>query len=60
MSYIQQKDRKAAFIFVRDLNAHHQEWFGLFSGTDRHGVAAYDFFQISLDVSNLLMDQHID
>ena len=42
MSDIQQVDRKAALIFVGDLNAHYQEWFGSVSGTDRHG-AVYDF-----------------
>ena len=40
-------DRKAAFIFVGDLNAHHQEWLGSVSGTDRHSVAAYDFLNLS-------------
>ena len=52
MSDIQQEDKKTAFIFVGDLNAHHQEWIGSVIGTDRHGVAAYDFSNLK---SNLLM-----
>ena len=43
MNDIQQEDREAAFIFVGDLNAHHQEWLSLANGTDRHDVATYDF-----------------
>ena len=44
---IQQEDIKADFIFIGDLNAHHQEWLGSVSGTDCHGVAAYDFSNLS-------------
>ena len=43
MSDIQLEDKKAVFIFVGDLNAHHQKWLGSVSGTNGHGVAAYDF-----------------
>ena len=42
-----QQDRKAAFNFVEDLNAHHQEWLGSISGTDCHGVAANDVSNLS-------------
>ena len=36
----------ASFLFVGDLNGHHQEW--LFSTTsNRHGVAALDFVTVS-------------
>ena len=34
------------FLFVGDLNNHHQEWLG--SATiNRHGVAAFDFATVS-------------
>ena len=57
MSDIQHEDRKF-FNFVRDLNAHCEEWLGSVSGTNRHGVADYDFSNL-FDMFNLLMDQHI-
>ena len=47
MSNIQREDRKIDFIFVGDLNVHHRDWLGSVSGTDRHGVAAYDFSNLS-------------
>ena len=31
-----------SFLFVGDLNGHHQEWLG-FTTTNSHGVAAFDF-----------------
>ena len=43
MASIQSVDRKASFLFVGDLNAHHVEWLKSRSATDRHGAAAYDF-----------------
>ena len=43
MSSIQENDRKAAFIFVGDFNAHHREWLNSVSPTDRHGLSALDF-----------------
>ena len=43
MSYIQENDRKAAFLFVGDFNAHHREWLNSISPTDRHGLSALDF-----------------
>ena len=33
---------RASFLFVGDLNGHHQEWLGS-TTTYRHGVAAFDF-----------------
>ena len=47
MSDIQEQDRKSSFIFVGDLNAHHQEWLNSTSATDRHGIAALDFANLS-------------
>ena len=32
----------ASFLFVGDLNGHHQEWLGS-TTTNRHGVAAFAF-----------------
>ena len=37
---------RASFLFVGDLNGHHQEWLGSTS-TNRHGVAAIDFATVS-------------
>ena len=36
----------ASFLFVGDLNCHHQEWLGS-TTTNRHGVAAFDFATVS-------------
>ena len=47
MSDIQEQDRKSSFIFVGDLNAHHREWLNSTSATDRHGIAALDFANLS-------------
>ena len=33
---------RASFLFVGDLNGHHQEWLGS-TTTNRHGVTAFDF-----------------
>ena len=43
MAYIQENDRKAAFLFVGDFNAHHREWLNSVSNTDCHGRRAFDF-----------------
>ena len=43
MARIQQRDVKACFIIVGDLNVHHREWLQSRSPTDRHGVAALNF-----------------
>ena len=38
MAAMQAEDVRASFIFVGDLNGHHQEWLGS-TTTNRHGVA---------------------
>ena len=43
MASIQENDRKAAFLFVGDFNAHHKEWLNSVSDTDCHGRRALDF-----------------
>ena len=43
---VQAADARASFLFVGDLNGHHQEWLGS-STTNRHGVAALDFTTVS-------------
>ncbi len=47
MSLIQDDDRKAAFVFIGDFNAHHREWLESVSPTDSHGRAALDFDNVS-------------
>ena len=42
MADVQAEDVRASFMFVGDLNGHHQEWLGS-TMTDSHGVAAFDF-----------------
>ena len=37
---------RASFLFVGDLNGHHQEWLGSMT-TNSHGVAAFDFVTVS-------------
>ena len=46
MAAVQTEDIRASFLFVGDLNGHHQEWFGS-TTTNRHGVAAFDFATVS-------------
>ena len=43
---VQDEDVRASFLFVGDLNGHHQEWLGS-ATTNRHGVAAFDFATVS-------------
>ena len=43
MATIQEQDRKAAFLFIGDFNAHHREWLNSISPTDIHGIRALDF-----------------
>ena len=47
MSDIQELNRNSCFIFVGDLNAHHQDWLKSMSPTDRHGIAAFDISNLS-------------
>ena len=44
MAAVQAEDVR--FLFVDDLNGHHQEWLGS-TTTNRHGVAAFDFATVS-------------
>ena len=46
MAAMQTADARASFLFVGDLNGHHQEWLGS-TTTNRHGVAALDFATVS-------------
>ena len=46
MAAVQAADARASFLFVGDLNGHHQEWLGS-TTTNRHGVAALDFATVS-------------
>ena len=41
MAAVQVEDVRASFLFVGDLNGHHQEWLGS-TTTNSHGVAAID------------------
>ena len=43
---MQAEDVRASFLFVGELNGHHQEWLGS-TTTNRHGVAAFDFIRVS-------------
>ena len=43
---VQAEDVHASFLFMGDLNGHHQEWLGS-TTTNRHGVAAFDFTTVS-------------
>ena len=43
---VQAEDVHASFLFVGDLNGHHQEWL-CSTTTNRHGVAAFDFPTVS-------------
>ena len=43
---LQAADVRALFLFVGDLNGHHQEWLGS-TTMNRHGVAALDFATVS-------------
>ena len=42
MAAVQAEAVRASFLFVGDLNGHHQEWLGS-TTTNSHGVAAFDF-----------------
>ena len=43
MAKNQSVDRKANFIVVGNLNAHHKEWLNSVSNTDQNGHATFDF-----------------
>ena len=42
MAAVQSEDICASFLFVGDLDGHHQEWLGS-TTTNRHGVAPFGF-----------------
>ena len=46
MAGMQAEDVCASFLFVGDLNGHHQEWLGSVTA-NHHGVAAFDFATVS-------------
>ena len=46
MADVHAEDVLASFLFVGDMNGHHQEWLGS-TTTNRHGVAAFDFGTMS-------------
>ena len=46
MAAVQAEDIRASFLFVGDLNGHHQEWLGS-TTTDRHVVAALNIVTVS-------------
>ena len=46
MAAVQAEDVRASFLFMGDLNGHHQKWLGS-TTTNRHGVAAFDFATVS-------------
>ena len=52
LAKVQSEDRRAAFVFVGDFNAHHEEWLGS-SRTDQHGRSACEFSALS-DCSQLV------
>ena len=45
MAAVQAEDVRATFLFVGDLNVHHQEWLASLT-TNHHGVAAFDFANV--------------
>ena len=46
MAAVKTEDIPASFLFVGDLNGHHQEWLGS-TTTNSRGVAAFDFATVS-------------
>ena len=52
MAAVQAEDVRASFLFVGDLNGHHQDWLGS-TTTNRHGGAAFDFEQSLVSISRL-------
>jgi hypothetical protein len=47
MARIQESDRRSAFVFVGDVNAHHVEWLSSRTPTNSSGRAALDFCSLS-------------
>ena len=46
MAAVQIEDIRASFLFVGDLNGHHQVWLGS-TTTNHHGIAAINFSAVS-------------
>ena len=46
MTAVQAEDVRASYLFVGDLNCHHQEWLGS-TKSNLHEAAAYDFATVS-------------
>ena len=46
MAAVQAENVRASFLFVGDLNGHHEEWLGS-TTTNCHGDAAFDFTTVS-------------
>ena len=46
---VQAEDVHVSFLFVGDLNGHHQEWLGS-KTTNRYGVTAFYFTTVGMDV----------
>ena len=45
MATLQVEYVHASFLFVGDLNGHHQDWLG-FTTTNHHGVAEFEFMTV--------------
>ncbi len=58
MASIQESDSKASFVFVGDVNAHHQEWLNSISPANQHGQAALDFSNLSGCVQTVQSPTH--
>ena len=50
MAAVQAEDVRASFLFVVELNGHHQGWLDS-TTTNCHGVAAFDFATVSVAIS---------
>ena len=46
MAAVQAEDARASFLFVGNLNGHHQEWLDS-TTTNLHGILAFDFATVS-------------
>lgn len=47
IAVVQEENRKVVFIFTGDANTQHSEWLQSISPTDRHGIHALDFCNLS-------------
>ena len=58
MSDIQELNRRSSFIFVGDLNSHHQEWLKSVSLTDCYGIIAFNFTNLSCCTQLIIEPTH--